>query len=160
MPKTKALAALMLLAIFAITGFQFFWLWQQYGREKKLLDTKSDMLFRESVFTLQAGKLKLEGPRKKDSSHPKIQITLKSGNEDGAVFDTAMNKDVVNYVNIIREKVNDSGKQKKSMIISVDDSRMIFRGDSLQQNQTMDFEGKSSGGKVFQFLYGLDSLQV
>jgi two-component system phosphate regulon sensor histidine kinase PhoR len=159
MHNQKGLAAMMILVIFAITGFQLYWLSQQYAREKKLLDSKSDMLFRESVFTLQAEKLKLEGSEKRDSTHPQIQITLKSGNAEGEIFDTSINKDVVNYVNIIREKVNDSGKQKKSMIISMDDSRMVFRGDSNQQSQTMDWESKSSGGKVFQFLYGLDSLQ-
>ncbi|MGL6267323.1 MAG: hypothetical protein ACRC2O_05335, partial [Chitinophagaceae bacterium] len=80
MPNQKGLAVLMILAILAITGFQVFWLWQQYGREQKLLETKSDMLFREAVFSLQAEKLKLEGPHQKDSSGPKIQITLKSSN--------------------------------------------------------------------------------
>jgi two-component system phosphate regulon sensor histidine kinase PhoR len=159
MPNQKGLAALMILAILAITGFQVFWLWQQYGREQKLLDTKSDMLFRESVFSLQAEKLKLEEPGKKDTSRPQIQITLKSSNADGEIFDTAGNKNVINYVNIIREKVSDSNRSKKSMIISMDDSRVIYRGDSLQPNQTMDWEGKNNGGKVFQFLYGLDSLQ-
>jgi two-component system phosphate regulon sensor histidine kinase PhoR len=159
MPNQKGLAVLMILAILAITGFQVFWLWQQFSREQKLLDTKSDILFRESVFSLQAEKLKLESPHQKDSSRPQIQITLKSNHAEGEFFDTASNKNVINYVNIIREKVTDSNWPKKSMIISMDDSRVIYRGDSLQPNQTMDWEGKNSGGKVFQFLYGLDSLQ-
>jgi two-component system phosphate regulon sensor histidine kinase PhoR len=159
MPNQKGLAMLMILAILAITGFQVFWLWQQYGREQKLLESKSDILFRESVFSLQAKKLKLDEPRKKDTSRPQIQITLKSRNEEGEIFDTSGNKNLINYVNIIREKINDSSPPKKSMIISMNDSRMIFRGDSIQQNQTMDWEGTNNGGKVFQFLYGLDSLQ-
>jgi len=159
MPKTKALATLMLLAILAITGFQIFWLGQQYGREKKLLITKSDMLFRESIFTLQAEKLKLEGPRNKDTSHPQIQITLKSNDRKEGIFDSEINKDVVNYVNIIREKVQDSNLPKKSMIIAMDESHLINLGDSMQSNQSLVWNSSGKGGKIVQFLYGLDSLQ-
>ena len=159
MPKTKALATLMLLAILAITGFQVFWLGQQYGREKKLLIAKSDMLFRESVFTLQTEKLKLEGPQNKDTSHPQIHITLKSNDSKEGIFNSDVNKDVVNYVNIIREKVQDSNPPKKSMIIAMDESHLINLGDSMQSNQSLVWNSNEKGGKIVQFLYGLDSLQ-
>jgi two-component system, OmpR family, phosphate regulon sensor histidine kinase PhoR len=159
MPNPKGLAALMLLAILAISGFQVFWHLEQYGREKKAMEIKADMLFREAIFSLQAEKLKLEGPPKNDTSHPQIQITLKSGNMKEGVFDTAINKNVVNYVNIIREKVQDSAQPKKNMVIAMDESRVFYSNDTIRSQQTMVWDGVGPGGKIFQFLYGLDSMQ-
>ncbi|MEO5564117.1 MAG: HAMP domain-containing sensor histidine kinase [Chitinophagaceae bacterium] len=50
----------MLLAIIAITGFQVYWMKNNYEREKQNLDIKTSAAFRQTVLRLQSSKLKLE----------------------------------------------------------------------------------------------------
>ena len=47
-------------AILGITGFQLYWLQQNYSREKKSLSIKAEVAFRETVMQLQVSKLKLD----------------------------------------------------------------------------------------------------
>src|SRR5438874_9060914 len=60
---------LMLIAIVAIIGFQVYWLKDNYDREKKTLQIKTNVAFQETVHQLQEAKLKLPYPFLGDSEH-------------------------------------------------------------------------------------------
>src|SRR5204863_8858145 len=51
---------LMAIPIFIIAGFQVFWLSENYAKEKKNLEFRSNVVFKESVRKLQAKKLNLD----------------------------------------------------------------------------------------------------
>src|SRR5688572_22583272 len=50
----------MVLAIMAITGFQGYWLKNNYDREKQNLDIKTSAAFRQTILKLQSSKLRLD----------------------------------------------------------------------------------------------------
>src|SRR5438309_10260055 len=56
----KWLPVLMALTILAIAAFQYYWLLKAYDREQKTLEMRTNILFRETVRSLQASKLKLD----------------------------------------------------------------------------------------------------
>jgi two-component system, OmpR family, phosphate regulon sensor histidine kinase PhoR len=58
--RLRGSAILMTIAILGITGFQVYWLKNNYDREKQTLDIKTGAAFRETVERVQAGKLRLE----------------------------------------------------------------------------------------------------
>lgn len=58
--RLRGSAILMTIAILGITGFQLYWLKNNYDREKQNLDIKTSVAFRETVEQLQASKLRLE----------------------------------------------------------------------------------------------------
>jgi two-component system phosphate regulon sensor histidine kinase PhoR len=58
--RGKWAALLMVIAILAITGFQGYWLKNNYDREKQNLDIRTNSSFRQTILKLQASKLKLE----------------------------------------------------------------------------------------------------
>lgn len=52
--------SLIVLTILVITAFQVYWLNKNYREEEKLFSTRTNILFRETLFHLQASKLKLD----------------------------------------------------------------------------------------------------
>ncbi|HEY9256965.1 HAMP domain-containing sensor histidine kinase [Chitinophaga sp.] len=53
-------AILIALTILLITAFQAYWLSKNYREEEKLFTSRTNILFRETIFRLQAAKLKLD----------------------------------------------------------------------------------------------------
>ena len=60
MKKLRASAILMIIAIVGITGFQGYWLKNNYDREKQTLELKTRAAFRQTILSLQASKLNLD----------------------------------------------------------------------------------------------------
>ena len=58
--RPRASVMLMLLAILGITGFQIYWMKNNYDREKQNLDIKTHAAFRQTILGLQSSKLKLD----------------------------------------------------------------------------------------------------
>lgn len=58
--RLRGSAILMTIAILGITGFQIYWLKNNFDREKQTLDIKTSAAFRETVEQVQASKLRLE----------------------------------------------------------------------------------------------------
>jgi two-component system, OmpR family, phosphate regulon sensor histidine kinase PhoR len=56
--QIKWLPILMAATITGIAAFQVYWLDKAYEREKRTLEIRTNMLFRETVHRLQASKLK------------------------------------------------------------------------------------------------------
>src|SRR5688572_1667698 len=60
MKKFRWLAILMGIAILGITGFQLYWLNNNYKREKLSLELVTNTSFRQTILEMQSSKLKLE----------------------------------------------------------------------------------------------------
>src|SRR5688572_14882134 len=56
----KWLPIIMAVTIVGITVFQVYWLHNTYEREKRTLEIRSNMMFRETVYKLQASKLRID----------------------------------------------------------------------------------------------------
>ncbi len=143
MKKLQWLAVLMVIAILGITGFQFYWLKQNYEREKKALAIKTDFQFRETITHLQVSKLKLDGIEWKDQAgKPQLRVIVTDEDTEMMHLPRLRRKsEVISTINIIGTKMRDS-----------------------QVSNTIKFTRRlpgNPGGKdyIFDLLYGVDSLQ-
>jgi two-component system phosphate regulon sensor histidine kinase PhoR len=146
----------MLITIAVIVIFQAFWLRKNYMEEKRLFTIHSNILFRETIFKLQASKLHLD-------TNINIRVQDKAG--------------VIGMTNVLQEEIRDSSPQlhrhKSSVFISID--KPYPENDSINRdivnnrpaagykdpaNQDSAFRiGYRYKNKVFDFLVGVDSLQ-
>lgn len=110
---------LIILTILVITAFQAYWLRKNYREEKRLFRARTNILFRETIFRLQAAKLKLD-----TTFH--VRIREREG--------------LVRVPGIIAEKVRDEAllgapgtppapgaKAKRTMVVAFDDAPPISR---------------------------------
>src|SRR5690349_11657261 len=103
----------MVLAILAITGFQGYWLKNNYDREKQNLDIKTNAAFRQTILKLQSSKLKLDRLIIKDSSRV-TNIALRRPMPDRKpsraprmVFSTKA-EPTITLMNLVQERLRDS----------------------------------------------------
>jgi two-component system phosphate regulon sensor histidine kinase PhoR len=140
----KWLPMLMGITILAIVAFQVYWLRKAYEREKRTMEIRTNITFRETVLSLQAAKLKLD-KLSGDSSHSlNIEINktptkvFKPMGEEGMPPEK-----VFSMINVVRNKVKDSSR-----------GILIVRGDTLKQRS-----GSWQRNRLMQFLVDMDSLQ-
>jgi len=147
--QIKWLPVLMALTIACITGFQIYWLTKAYEREKRTLEIRTNMMFRETIHRLQASKLKLDkigvdsllfvsvrqpqnGKRKKPSP------AMRMGPHDK----------MIGLVNVLNERLKDT----------VSGQRIVFTEkpvtDTTSRRTVM-----YQRNRLLQFLYDVDSLQ-
>ncbi len=141
----KWLPVLMVLTIIAIAAFQFYWLKKAYEREQRTLDMRTNFMFRETVFALQAGKLKLDKIMGDSSASTRVFIERELP-ERKITIKRSSDQKVVNMVDILTKKIKDSSSQA-----------FIIRG-----SDTMRFSNKALSGRrnrLMQFLFDVDSLQ-
>ena len=168
---------LMAIPILIIAGFQVFWLRENYIKEKKNLEFRSSVVFKEAVRKLQAKKLNLDKVFNDSTGkirvevmngeamsgfpgHPEDEIANAINNVTIRVNDSLRNAgiDLENRPNVIirnREMPGDSMGRKKNMVISMSES-FSRTGDSAKD---FTFERKGPPGEIFRFLYNVDSLQ-
>jgi two-component system phosphate regulon sensor histidine kinase PhoR len=111
----------MVLAILAITGFQGYWLKNNYDREKQNLDIKTNAAFRQTILKLQSSKLKLDRLIIRDSSKV-TNVALrrpmpdrKSSHSARVVFSTKT-EPTITLMNLVQERLRDSmGKYWKDV---------------------------------------------
>lgn len=131
---------LIVLSIVVITVFQAYWLSKNYRDEKRLFTTRTNILFRETIFRLQASKLKLD-------SNIHIRVQDREG--------------VVNVTNVLRERLRDSvmavHPRRRTMFVAMDSRRGEPGGDSFNVHYRV-AEG-APATTVFGFLAGVDSLR-
>jgi two-component system phosphate regulon sensor histidine kinase PhoR len=162
--SSRWLALLMGVAILGITGFQLYWLKQNYTREKKSLTIKSEMTFRETIVKLQVAKLKLDGVawNGKDSSSGKMKIMMHENNGEQVTVRFKPKEEIVSTINVIRDKLKDSlqtGTSKKpGMIITMNKTTVNTGRDSINIERSLP-EIPGGGEHIFDLLYGVDSLQ-
>ena len=159
MNRLRWLVLLMGIAILGVTGFQLYWLKQSYEREKKTLAIKAEVAFQETVQRLQVVKLKLEGLPVDSEHHGNVKIFMSDGvDEKNMSIHMMPPQKIVSTINVIKEKLRDSLKklpgEKGRMIISMDNSSVLYRNDSGKNNIP-----RPGRDRIFQVLYGVDSLQ-
>lgn len=140
---------MMALTIIFIAGFQVYWLQKTFEREKRTLEMRSNFLFRESVLSLQASKLKIE-KLQFDSTRPH-QLYISTNESENPVkvkMVPGQGQRVMNLVNSIRKKVSDTSKEETIVF-----ERKQFH----EKRHTKPFSRKEN--RLVQFLYDIDSLQ-
>lgn len=164
MNRLRWLALLMGVAILGITGFQLYWLKQNYAREKKTLTIKAEVAFRETILQLQVAKLKLDGMvwNGQDSSKGKMKIVMHDKNGEQVNVRFTPKDEIVSTINVIRTKLKDSLKMKMDvkpgMVISMNQTSVNGKRDSIKFERQI--SGPSENGNhIFNLLYGVDSLQ-
>lgn len=169
----RGLPILMIIAIVAITGFQVFWLRESYMKEKRNLEFRSNVVFKETVRKLQAKKLNLDrvfndstGNLKIEvmdgefpvgfPGHPEEQPTNALNDVTIQLIDSLRNAEIALREGLPKDSVLQfiPGKIKTNMVISMGES---FTRDSINKGAT--FERKGPRGEFFRFLYNVDSLQ-
>lgn len=160
MNKLRWLGILMIITLVGITGFQAYWVKQNYDREKRTLDVKADITFKETVRHLQASKLNI-GRIFPDSPHKKnVRVFVDKSGEGEVILREGPGEEMISTINILREKLKDSLNKQAfgtGMMISMDKSSMKFRRDSSFHY----FENRITpqGDNIIRFLYNVDSLQ-
>ena len=93
----------MIITILIIAGFQVYWLFDNYAREKRVLAIKTNMDFRESVFELQAARFKLNSnigdSTGKDSTEIKVVVS-----DHGKDIEDGPGVDAVEMINVLGKK--------------------------------------------------------
>ena len=151
----------MSITLLVITGFQVYWLKNNYDREKKTLEIKAQVQFQEAVRRLQADKFKLGLPD--PGSHKgKMQVFVSDDapGEKQVRVNVFPKEEVITMVNSIRDKITDSkGKnvKGKTMIIGVKQGSMLPHHDSIPGQFEERLE--MNGNNVYKYLSGVDSLQ-
>src|SRR5689334_22866714 len=110
MNRFRSLAVLMAIAILGVTGFQLYWLKQNYARENKSLALKADMAFRETIMKLQGEKLNLGDLKWAGKpGKPGVRIYVAGGDDDEEKLNLpAHRQEIVSTVNVISDKMRDS----------------------------------------------------
>src|SRR6187402_39710 len=94
---------LMAIPILIIAGFQVFWLRENYIKEKKNLEFRSSVVFKETVRKLQAKKLNLD--KVFNDSAGKVRIVMNGEGMRG--FPGHPEDDIANAINDVTIRVND-----------------------------------------------------
>src|ERR1043165_4610796 len=99
---------LMFITILVVTGFQAYWLKNNYDREKRSLQIKTNVAFQETVRYLQALKLKLKDGFP-DSAHGRKHVFIRDDLErSGAKTKLLPRHEVITLMNAMRDKVKDT----------------------------------------------------
>ena len=158
---SERLLLLMAIPIFIIAGFQVYWLNENYRKEKKNLEFRANVAFRDAIFKLQAKKLKLD--KVFTDSTGEIKIEVRDGMQPTMNMPVpGPDVDMITLVNELGNRVKDSlkvtAKKSKGMVISMNKAEMAFRNDSMKEVHFIP-GGGHPGNRIVQFLYGVDSLQ-
>jgi two-component system phosphate regulon sensor histidine kinase PhoR len=156
MNRLRWLAVLMGITILGITGFQLYWLKQNYDREKKTMAIKSEVIFRQAIQQLQVSKLKLDELPCDSAGNVKIFMG-DGGNGEKIRVHVTPKTEIISTVNIIGEKLKDSLKKKTGVFITRDNMTVNFRRDSAGHDEGM--PRRRHQDQIIQLLYGVDSLQ-
>lgn len=138
----------MVVTILAITGFQVYWLSKAYEREERTLDLRTNMLFRETVRSVQASKLKLDSFSNDSNASSRMIIRTELGrhgyNRDRLTV--LPREKMIGMMDVLMERSHDSSQPR--MIIRTGDSIRVFN-DKISPRQN----------RIMQFLFDVDALQ-
>ncbi|SDF82822.1 sensor histidine kinase [Chitinophaga filiformis] len=130
---------LIVLTILLITAFQVYWLNKNYREEEKLFTTRTNILFRETIFHLQAVKLKID-----------TGLGIKLQKRQGATY----------ISNVLRDRLKDSvpmHRTKEAVFMTVNDRAPSEGHDTVNIRYGKTEEGNRI--RVINFLAGVDSLR-
>jgi two-component system phosphate regulon sensor histidine kinase PhoR len=166
-------AFLIALTILLITAFQAYWLSKNYREEEKLFTSRTNILFRETIFRLQATKLKLDSnisfriqdrqgvmrmsnvltERYRDSAMP-VMPTLPTATTIDVASDAGFT--AVSAVPAVRATQRTMPAMQQTVMLAMKDPP-FERSDSFNVRYRV---GKSApAASVYAFLTGVDSLR-
>ena len=98
----------MFITILVVTGFQVYWLKNNYDREKRSLQIKANVKFQETVRHLQALKLKLKEDFP-DSSHGRKRVFIEDDlKRPGDKKKSLPRRQIITLANAMRDRVGDT----------------------------------------------------
>lgn len=140
----RLLPILMILTIIGIAAFQYYWLKKAFEREERGLERQTNILFRETVGSLQAAKLKLD--KIVDSSRPNRVIVR---NEPGTIkLRRPADQKMVQMMNVMADKLKDSAG-----------GTVVYRGRKTDTLIQLPSKGGGKRERLMQFLFEVDSVQ-
>ncbi len=150
---------LMIVSVIAITGFQLYWLRNNYHDAQRNLNIQTNVAFQETVRDQHIKTLGLNYSVSGHPNHPgdKILFFDKHITPDN-VLSEPRDEEIVTTVNALREKVADSIKVKNVVITAHESSnerdtglpKLSFRGE---------FDRVDTTGKLYKIVLDLDSLK-
>src|SRR5450759_1481294 len=156
MKRLRWLTVLMGITLIIIIGFQAYWLKDNYDRERRTMQIKAGVAFQETIRQLQMAKLKLPDSFINDAANkgkPRLFVDeVYSENKNNS---SRPRSQIITMVNTLRNSV-----KKDSVLHS---TILITNGKGVQVNfkntSVIKFRKSADSNHVFNFLYGVDSLQ-
>ena len=133
----------MAVTIVGITVFQVYWLHNTYEREKRTLEIRSNMMFRETVYKLQASKLRIDS-----LSIDSLTDKRFANDEMDKATRFLPRQRMISLMNVLKEKAKDSANPEDMMVV---ERQMLSR----KKHNHRDYPNS----RLMQFLYEVDSLQ-
>ena len=155
----EPLLILMFVSILVLIGFQAYWLKDNYDREKRTMQIKTNVTFQATVQELQEAKLKLPVFFGRDvnlKGKSKILVDEEI-NESGLNAGTQPRRQVITMVNALRNRLTDTLKTGDSI-----HSNIIIRFNPGAQDDSLPLKFQKftdSANHIYKILYGVDSLQ-
>ena len=155
MQKLHWLPILMGVTILGITGFQGYWLKNNYDREKQNLEIKTNVDFRQAILHLQASKLKLEkvNIQLKDSM-PQLRglhVRPRRNNNRADTVNEIPKEAGITMMNLVQERMReyetDPGRNNTIIISSSDGSFKKGHTDSSGNRIRGNFRSINISGK-------------
>lgn len=124
------LTPLMVITILIITGFQIYWLLQNFKTEEHFIELHTSFLFHESTMRLQFAHLKVyeNNTLKKGDS---VQISIRASHEKSPFIDSSSEDEMFNMYELLSDKFHDSAFHHGRIIVSVTQSKDLKKKDSL-----------------------------
>lgn len=116
---------LMVLTVVAIGAFQFYWLQKAYGREARTLEMRTNTAFRETVFTQQGFKLKLDKILGDSLQNILPEGFSPGGRPHGHLPNATRNME--RLVNVLYRRINDSDAKQKVLITTSPGNDTLIR---------------------------------
>ncbi len=135
----------MAITILTIAGFQVYWLNKAYEREQRTLEMRTNILFRETIRSLQTAKLRLDS-LSNDSAGTSRRIIYSELSEQHPRVQVLQREKMAGMMDVVMQRTRDTSRP--SVIIRNGDSIRVFRNNiSPRQN------------RIMQFLFDVDALQ-
>lgn len=146
MKKLHWLAILMCVVLLVITGFQWYWIRDNYDREKTSLEVKVQSLFRETVREVQDSVLQTRIWRiLKDTG----KTTVKARPVDGRLTIRRRPDNTARVLRLLREGViSDTQEVKKGMMITLDQELNAEAKEAGTPRRTIGMNGREAGSHV------------
>ncbi len=147
---------LIVMAVILITGFQFYWLKQNYSSQRFNLEATAGIHFRESIYSLQG----LQFRKRFNNTDSNIDVSMVKAGSGGKAFHFENNDAMVGMVNVMREQIDTmDGHHMETIVIKSDKKPKDFTVDSFAINSITVTKDQVKGNRFIQLLTGIDSLR-
>ncbi len=149
-PWLRTSVILMCLAILAITGFQGYWLKNNYDREKLSLELKANTAFRQTILGLQSSKLQFNDVvLRVDSTHVTTIKTTGKKPKKMAVTFSERKEPPISIIHLIQQRMRDSlkidslGNKSVALKISMDSNGRVMLDSGRRKKTTITYHPQS-----------------